>query len=162
MGLALALFGQPELLILDEPTNGLDPSGIHEIRELICGLPQKGITVFLSSHLLNEVEQMADRIGIIQNGHLIFQGSPNELQSRYQDYVTVSTDRLEESLFLLKNFGWQAVHRSNHHVAVPVNGISDASMINAQLVQAGHQVYELNLVHPSLEEIFLTLTEKTQ
>jgi lantibiotic transport system ATP-binding protein len=160
LGLGLALFREPELLILDEPTNGLDPAGIHEIRELICGLPQKGITVFLSSHLLNEVEQMADRIGIIENGRLIFQGSPAELQSRFQDYVSVSTDRLEETLVLLQRSGWQAVHRANHHLSVPVNGKSDAAMINAQLVQAGHQVYELNMVHPSLEDIFLTLTGK--
>jgi lantibiotic transport system ATP-binding protein len=160
LGLGLALFREPELLILDEPTNGLDPAGIHEIRELICGLPQKGITVFLSSHLLNEVEQMADRIGIIENGRLIFQGSPAELQSRFQDYVSVSTDRLEETHVLLQRSGWQAVHRSNHHLSVPVNGKSDAAMINAQLVQAGHQVYELNMVHPSLEDIFLTFTGK--
>jgi ABC-2 type transport system ATP-binding protein len=159
LGLAAAMFGQPELLILDEPTNGLDPAGIHEIRELICGLPKEGVTVFLSSHLLNEVEQMATRIGIIQSGSLIFQGSPDELRSRFTDYVSVTTDRLDETCQVLRSSGWQAVHRSNNHLTVPVNGYSDAAVINAQLVQAGHKVYQLGLTHPSLEDIFLNLTE---
>jgi ABC-2 type transport system ATP-binding protein len=159
LGLAAAMFGQPELLILDEPTNGLDPAGIHEIRELICNLPKEGVTVFLSSHLLNEVEQMATRIGIIQSGSLIFQGSPDELRSRFTDYVSVTTDRLDETCRVLCNSGWKAVHLSNNHLTVPVNGYSDAAVINAQLVQAGHKVYQLGLTHPSLEDIFLTLTE---
>lgn len=159
LGLAAAMFGQPELLILDEPTNGLDPAGIHEIRELICNLPKEGVTVFLSSHLLNEVEQMATRIGIIQSGSLIFQGSPDELRSRFTDYVSVTTDRMDETCRVLCSSGWKAVHRSNNHLTVPVNGFSDAAVINAQLVQAGHKVYQLGLTHPSLEDIFLTLTE---
>jgi lantibiotic transport system ATP-binding protein len=159
MGLAAALFGQPELLILDEPTNGLDPAGIHEIRELICSLPGEGITVFLSSHLLSEVEQMATHIGIIHAGKLIFQGMPDMLRARYHDTVTLSTDRLETALQLLIQSGWQAAHLENHHLTIPVNGSSDAAMINAQLVKAGHHVYQLNLVQPSLEDIFLTLTE---
>src|SRR5512133_92789 len=156
LGLAMALYGQPELLILDEPTNGLDPAGIHEMRELICSLPQAGITVFLSSHLLSEVEQMATQIGIIHAGRLIFQGVPDELRAHYQDYATVTTDRLEASQRLLVLSGWQAAHLENHHLTVPVNGPSDLALINTQLVQAGHQVYQLNLAQPSLEDIFLT------
>lgn len=159
LGLAMALFGEPELLILDEPTNGLDPAGIHEMRELIGRLPHEGITVFLSSHLLSEVEQVATHIGIIHAGRLIFQGVPDELRARYQDYATVTTDRLEASRQLLVHSGWQAAHLENSHLSVPVNGPSDAAMINAQLVKAGHQVYQLGLVQPSLEEIFLTLTQ---
>ena len=74
LGLAAALIGKPELLILDEPTNGLDPAGIQEIRELICELPRRmGITVLVSSHLLSEMDQMADYVGIINHGQLIFQ-----------------------------------------------------------------------------------------
>lgn len=161
LGLAMALYGQPELLILDEPTNGLDPAGIHEMRELICNLPKEGITVFLSSHLLSEVDQMATQIGIINAGRLIFQGVPDELRARYQDYATVTTDRLEASQRLLVLSGWQAAHLENHHLTVPVNGPSDLALINTQLVQAGHQVYHLNLAQPSLEDIFLTLTTET-
>lgn len=162
LGLAMALLGQPQLLILDEPTNGLDPAGIHEMRELICSLPKQGITVFLSSHLLGEVEQMATHIGIIHAGRLIFEGVPDELRARYQDYATVTTDRLETSQQLLQQSGWQAAHLENHHLNIPVNGPSDAAMINAQLVKAGHQVYQLSLAQPSLEDIFLTLTNGEQ
>lgn len=161
LGLAVALFGQPELLILDEPTNGLDPAGIHEMRELICSLPREGMTVFLSSHLLSEIEQMATHIGIIHAGRLIFQGIPDELRTRYQDYATVTTDRLEVSRQLLLQSGWQAAHLENHHLTVPVNGPSDLALINTQLVHAGHQVFHLNLAQPSLEDIFLTLTKET-
>lgn len=74
LGIAIALLNNPKLLILDEPTNGLDPFGIQELRELISSFPQKGITVILSSHILSEVAQVVDEIGIISNGRLLFQG----------------------------------------------------------------------------------------
>jgi ABC-type multidrug transport system ATPase subunit len=84
LGLALALLNSPDLLILDEPTNGLDPAGIHEIRDLLRRMPQEhGITVFLSSHLLSEVEQIADSIGIVHEGRLLFQGSLAQLRERH-------------------------------------------------------------------------------
>ena len=83
LGIAMALLGKPQLLILDEPTNGLDPAGIQEIRELIKGLPAThDMTVIVSSHLLNEVEQMADMVGIIHHGEMLFQGSMNELATQ--------------------------------------------------------------------------------
>src|SRR5262245_53764669 len=86
LGLALALLNKPKLLILDEPTNGLDPAGIHEMRDLIRRLPEEfGATVFLSSHLLSEVEQLATHIGIIHEGSLLFQGTLAELQAQRQD-----------------------------------------------------------------------------
>ena len=85
LGLALALLGSPDLLILDEPTNGLDPAGIHEMRDLIRRLPaEHGVTVFLSSHLLAEVEQVAGFIGIIHEGRMVFQGSLAELRAGRQ------------------------------------------------------------------------------
>jgi ABC-2 type transport system ATP-binding protein len=83
LGLALALMNDPELLILDEPTNGLDPAGIHEIRELIRRIPEElGSTVFLSSHHLSEVEQIASHVGIIHKGKLLYQGSLKDLEDR--------------------------------------------------------------------------------
>jgi ABC-type multidrug transport system ATPase subunit len=159
LGLAVALLNEPELLILDEPTNGLDPAGIHEIRQLICDLPhQSGVTVFVSSHLLNEVEQMATLIGIIDKGRLIFQGTPDQLRARYQDQANLVADRLDEAQRLLAGAGWSVAYNSNHHLTVKVNGASDAAMLNAQLVRAGINVYHLSLEQPSLEDIFLTLT----
>ena len=97
LGLASALIGRPPILILDEPTNGLDPVGIHEIRTLIRSLPQKfDCTVLVSSHLLSEIELMADNIGILNHGHLLFEGTLNELKSTAitQGYPT---DNLEDT-----------------------------------------------------------------
>lgn len=90
LGIAIALLGDPELLILDEPTNGLDPVGIQELRDLISSFPKKGITVILSSHILSEVAQVVDTIGIINNGRLLFQGNiePNEnLEKLFMDVI---------------------------------------------------------------------------
>ena len=90
LGLAMALLGDPKLLILDEPTNGLDPSGIQEIRELIRTLPkERDVTVIVSSHLLGEVEQMADYVGIIHHGEMLYQGTLAELESRGGDLEDV-------------------------------------------------------------------------
>ena len=101
LGLAGALIGRPKLLILDEPTNGLDPAGIHEIRTLIRSLPEKfGCTVLVSSHLLPEIELMADDIGILNHGRLLFEGSLEELR---QDAALrgFPTDNLEETFLAL-------------------------------------------------------------
>ncbi|HFJ5520455.1 TPA: lantibiotic protection ABC transporter ATP-binding protein [Enterococcus faecium] len=89
LGIAIALLGDPELLILDEPTNGLDPTGVQKLRELISSFPKKGITVILSSHILSEVEQVVDKIGIINKGELLFQGIPNSNESLEEFYMEV-------------------------------------------------------------------------
>ena len=159
LGLAIAVMALPPLLILDEPTNGLDPAGIHEVRELIRRLPgEYGVTVFVSSHLLGEVEQIATQIGIIQAGRLIFQGTPDELRGRYQDHVTLKLDRPEAAQQALHQAGWQVEHNNNHTVRVVANGESDAALLISQLVGAGYGVCGAILEQPSLEEIFLQLT----
>lgn len=92
LGLAGALLGNPKLLILDEPTNGLDPAGIQEMRELICALPKQfGMTVVVSSHLLSEIDQIATNVGIISNGELVFQGSLETLHERSNRSIAVRT-----------------------------------------------------------------------
>lgn len=101
LGLASALIGRPPILILDEPTNGLDPVGIHEIRTLICSLPQRfDCTVVVSSHLLSEIELMADNIGILNHGHLLFEGSLEELKLN-ADKQGFPTDNLEDTFLAL-------------------------------------------------------------
>jgi ABC-type multidrug transport system ATPase subunit len=159
LGLAMALIGQPDLLILDEPTNGLDPAGIHEMRDLIVRLPEQfGITVFLSSHLLSEVEQVATQIGIIQQGQLIFQGKPETLQAQLNASVVVSVDQPEKARQALAQAGWTVQRNGSQTLYVQANGQSDAAMINMQLLRAGVNVYQVALEQPSLEEIFLSLT----
>lgn len=106
LGLALAMLNEPELLILDEPTNGLDPAGIHEMRDLLRRLPKEhGMTIFLSSHLLSEVEQIATHIGIVNGGRLLFQGTLDELQARQHEYLTVEADCAEDALTVLSGAG---------------------------------------------------------
>ena len=95
LGIALALPGTPELPLLDEPTNGLDPAGIHEVRNLVRDLPKRhGITVFLSSHLLAEVEQVATHFAIISQGQLKFEGTPEELRMRTRQIIVADVDWL--------------------------------------------------------------------
>ncbi|MDY6878046.1 MAG: ABC transporter ATP-binding protein [Chloroflexota bacterium] len=161
LGLALALLNEPEMLILDEPTNGLDPAGIHEMRALIRRLPEEhGITVFLSSHLLSEVEQVATHIGIIHKGRLLFQGTLDELQVQRQAHVMLSVDRPKVGMRVLTEAGWIVQRMGNHRLAVAANGHSDAARINALLFRQGLDVFHLSLEQPSLEDIFLKLTNE--
>jgi ABC-type multidrug transport system ATPase subunit len=161
LGLGIALMGQPELLILDEPTNGLDPAGIHEMRDLIICLPEGfGITVFLSSHLLNEVEQVATQIGIIREGKLIYQGGLENLQAQLNESVVLSVDRPEKAKEILTRAGWRVQRNGSQKLHVDANGQSDAALINAQLTGAGINVYQVNLEKPSLEDIFLKVTRE--
>lgn len=159
LGLALALLLGPDLLILDEPTNGLDPAGIQEMRELIRRLPlEDQVTVFLSSHLLAEVEQVATHIGIIQNGRLCFQGSMDDLHAEMADQVVLQVDQPQRARTSLQQAGWPVHGNGDTRLTVAAAGVSDAAMINALLVQAGVNVYHLSVQQPTLEEIFLALT----
>lgn len=159
IGLALALLNKPELLILDEPTNGLDPAGIHEMRDLIRRLPDEfGVTVFLSSHLLSEVEQIAGHIGIIHEGKLLFQGPLSELQTKQQTPLIVGTKQLDAATDCLTKAGWN-VHRSvDGMLSVAAKTSEDAIRINKLLVDHRMDVFHVALAQPSLEDIFLTLT----
>ncbi len=146
-------------MILDEPTNGLDPAGIHEVRALMRQLSaERGITVFVSSHLLSEIEQVATHIGIIHHGKLLFQGTPDDMHSRLQEYVSVEVDQPDEAKRLLVASGWAIQASAERRLAVSAHQPADAAAINALLVRAGLSVYRLSLNQPSLEDIFLELT----
>jgi ABC-type multidrug transport system ATPase subunit len=139
LALALALLREPKLLILDEPTNGLDPAGIHEMRNLIRTLPtEHGMTVFISSHLLSEVEQMATDVGIINSGKLLFQGSLAELQAQQLEQIVIETDRPEDAIQILNAAGWAATSKQDGRLVV---------------------VLALHHIRPSLEEMFLNFTK---
>ena len=160
LGLALALLNRPELLILDEPTNGLDPAGIHEMRDLIRRLPEEfGATVFLSSHLLSEVEQIASHIGIIHESKLLFQGTLAELQQRQHTELSVGVTNPDEAFAYLVSAGW-SVERRNGLLSVSTKDREDAVKINRLLVDHHLDVFHLSLSQRSLEDIFLTLTNR--
>ena len=159
LGLALALLNNPDLLILDEPTNGLDPAGIHEMRDLIRRLPDEfGVTVFLSSHLLGEVEQIATHIGIIHEGSLLFQGTLVELQSKQQTQLTVGVKQLDAATDFLVNTGWSVQRCVDDLLSVSTKAPDDAVRINKLLVDRGLDVFHLAVSQRSLEDIFLSLT----
>lgn len=163
LGLALALLGMPELLILDEPTNGLDPAGMQEMRALIRRLPEElGVTVLLSSHLLAEVEQVATHIGIIQEGRLVFQGTQDELRAQMEGQAILQVDHPDRAREVLTNAGWTARSNGSPRLAVAVSSPSDTAMVNALLVRNGINVYHLGLDQPTLEDVFLTLTRRSE
>jgi lantibiotic transport system ATP-binding protein len=158
LGLALALLGSPDLLILDEPTNGLDPAGIHEMRDLLRRLPtEHGVTVFLSSHLLAEVEQVAEFIGILHQGKMVFQGSLAELRRTENSRVRIAVRRSAEAVELLRQLRYDA--RADTADVVLVSAPADeANKINRLLIENGHDIFHLSVEHDTLEGIFLKLT----
>ena len=163
LGLALALLNDPALLILDEPTNGLDPAGIQEMREVIHRLPHThGVTVFLSSHLLSEVEQVASHIGIINKGRFLFQGTLDELHMQCSPRLHLRSDRVDDTCLLLNEAGWKVHRNGRPEVVVEVNGAADAAAINRMLIESGINVIHLNVRQPTLEETFLQLTGTQQ
>jgi ABC-type multidrug transport system ATPase subunit len=157
LGVATALLKDPELLILDEPANGLDPKGMADMRTIIRKVRDEGKTVLLSSHLLGEVEQICDRIGVILKGKLVVERAMVELQGR-EGGLLIRAEPLEEALRAVKNL-------PRIEEAKVVDGMlqltvdpARAADINATLVQAGVRVSELRPVERSLEEMFLELT----
>lgn len=159
LGLATALLNHPTLLILDEPTNGLDPAGNLEMRRLLRGLPEAfGVTVFLSTHLLNEVEQIATQIGIINQGKLIFQGSPELLQDELGNNAILEVDNPARARQILSGMGWQVSQSENRTLSITSRNVQALAKANAQLVAQGIEVYHLSQEKRSLEEIFLSLT----
>ncbi len=146
LGLAAALMRQPELLVLDEPTNGLDPQGIREIRELLLQLHAAGTTVFLSSHLLAEVEQMCTRIGLLDRGRLVLQ-EPLESLRRPTGRTVVVTPDLDRAVYLL---GSAVDARDEQRMFVRT---SDPARLNERLVTGGVRVLELGPERRSLEDV---------
>ncbi|WDF55150.1 ABC transporter ATP-binding protein [Mucilaginibacter sp. KACC 22063] len=163
LGIALALLADPKLLILDEPTNGLDPNGIIEIRELLVKLvSQHGKTVFVSSHLLSEVEKMATHVGIINFGELLFQGEIRELDKISQPMVQIEVQDTADAANYLKRSGVNVADISNDLIIVPFTSKDNMASINKQLVEAGHTVYSIRKTQKDLEKLFLSITQKTQ
>jgi len=160
LGIALALLSDPKLLILDEPTNGLDPNGIIEVRELLIRLvKQHGKTVFISSHLLGEVERMATHVGIINFGELLFQGSINDLQTLNQPQVQIETDSTVDVANFLTRNDFTVTEVDDQHLYVPFTTKQDMGAINTLLNQNGYTIYSINKQQKDLEKLFLAITQ---
>jgi ABC-type multidrug transport system ATPase subunit len=156
LGVAAALIKEPELLILDEPTNGLDPQGMVEMRDLITDLGRAERTVLLSSHLLNEVQQLCDRIGVIQSGRLIAQGTVDEIRGGVE--LLVRAAPLEKAQALLQQLlGAGAVRVQDSALLLRVES-ARAPEIARLLITSGCELSELRDSERSLEDVFLQLT----
>lgn len=160
LGLAAALLGYPKLLILDEPTNGLDPAGIQEMRELICDLPRRfGMTVVVSSHLLSEIDQMADHVAIIREGELVFQDTLETLHSRSCRHLAMKTTDNETARRILKEQELSCQEQDNYLI-LPVLRDEAAAKLSCFLARQHIGVVRLEERQKSLEDIFLELTGK--
>jgi len=160
LGIAMALLGSPKLLILDEPTNGLDPAGIQEMRALIRNMPAAtGATVLISSHLLGEMEQMVEQVGIIDHGHILFEGPLTELQRHSRGNVTLRLLDPAKAAPILRANGLTA-HSDSCVVTLPP--LQDALLADLvqKLASCGAGVVELTPRTKTLEEIFLSLTSE--
>lgn len=162
LGIAAALLPDPELLVFDEPTNGLDPAGIFEIRQLMATLAREGRTVVVSSHLLSEIEAVCDHLVIISFGALLFDGSLTEFMARADQHISVSTERSSDLVTLGEQYaaeGWDvAVDGSEIRLHVDAALAADANAIAAR---AGITLNRLIPVNESLEDAFLRLTGET-
>ncbi len=157
LGLALAIFNKPDVLMLDEPTNGMDPAGMYEIRTLLRTLADQGTTIFFSSHLLHEVELLCDRIAVVQHGRVIAQGTVSDLLNA-QAVVRISTPHPAQTAQLLQSLpGIGRIQTYETHV--DVQGVQNEYILS-YLVAQGMMPREVSTFHPDLEQVFLALTQK--
>ncbi|MFJ6265038.1 ABC transporter ATP-binding protein [Lysinibacillus xylanilyticus] len=162
LGIAASLLHNPELLILDEPTNGLDPSGIIEIRNLIKRLPEEhGMTIIISSHLLSEIDQMATQVGIVTKGKMIFQDSIEAMRRFAQPKVVIKVSDSEKGWRSLVANGIKAEHKDDLILFDECSDEKVAHIVQI-LVQEGISVYRVEEERRSLEEIFLQMTTGEQ
>ena len=161
LSIAIALLHHPKLLILDEPTNGLDPNGIIEMRELIKQLnTELGITIVISSHLLTEIEKMVNWLGIINKGNLLFQGSLNELKEKQQQSSATcfETSNNTATMETMQRNGLQPL-LVNGSIHLPLTEKAIISKINAELVNNHVEVFQITTLQNDLESIFIDLTK---
>lgn len=158
LGLAAALLRPRRLLVLDEPTNGLDPQGTREIRALIRDLAGGGTTVLLSSHLLAEVEQVCTHVGVLSQGQLVRQGTVDALRERSAERLRVRTPDVELAATTMRELGLADVSSAAERVEGGLGEAATPEDVCAALVRAGVRVRELTSVVPSLEDSFVRLT----
>lgn len=156
LGLALACLGDPRILILDEPGNGLDPEGVRDLRRLLRQISSEGVTVFISSHQLAEMDQIAEHIGIVRQGALIYQGRLQDLR-KYSRELHLQVDDRTRANECLKASGWSPWSDDDGSLRITVRSETDSASIARLLVTSGREIYELHSPRPTLEDIFLQL-----
>ena len=159
LGIALALVGDPEFIVLDEPINGLDPQGIAEMREIIHKLSkERGMTVIVSSHILDELAKVADAFGIINDGKLIDEFTSEQLEEKCGTYLVLKTGDVKKTQAVLADKGIGSYEVLENGKIKIMQAVEDTSKLVAALVEAGVPVYELALTQTTLEQYYLTRT----
>jgi ABC-2 type transport system ATP-binding protein len=158
LGLANALLKPRELLILDEPTNGLDPQGTREVRNLIRSLADEGITVFVSSHLLSEIEMLCSHVAVMNAGRIVAQGSLEALRDEEPTRLVLGTNDIDLAIELLRATGLYEIAVKENQITTVVAHDFDVANLNKNLVTKGISVHEIRLEKSSLEEKFVKLT----
>lgn len=159
LSIAIALLHEPDLLILDEPTNGLDPNGIIEIRDLLKKLnTQQGISIIISSHLLSEVEKLVTHVGIISKGSMVFQGTLKNLKDKQKQTsgLILETNNIERTVRVLRSMKLDGSIDAGR-IMLPIPSKENIAGINSRLVHEGIDVYEMSVVKKDLETIFMEL-----
>jgi ABC-2 type transport system ATP-binding protein len=160
IGLAQAIIHEPDLVLLDEPTSALDPVGRREVRDLIRTLKARGMTVFLNSHLLSEVEMVCDRVAIVDRGQVVRSGKLTDLIGGVPE-IRVTVDRVDPGLLELLSAHGSITRVQECTVTLGVEDLEVASILADALVRAGYRLYGLVPSHHSLEDLFLSLVQST-
>lgn len=162
LGLAGALLTDPDLLILDEPTNGLDPSGIIEMRELILELNKEhGKTIFLSSHILSEIEKLATDVAIIDQGKILYQGNLDGLHQGNDGLeLVIETNEIAQAMEIVKSMNYTVSEQNGRSIHIPIGEKKEVAQINKALVDKDLDIYQLKTSEQNLESIFLNITKK--
>lgn len=158
LSIAMVLLNDPDLLILDEPTNGLDPSGIHDMRMLMQRLcKEHGKTIFVSSHLLSELEKTVTHIAVIHNKQIAFQGSIDQLKHQSESNLIIRTSNNKKTLKTLVNIGYTVFLTQDNTLRISPNSDSNASKISKAVVESGIDLYQLTHHRDNLEEVFMDI-----
>ena len=159
LGIAIALVNDPEVVFLDEPTTGLDPGARREVWDVLLGLKEKGKTVFLTTHYMEEAELLADAVAIISRGKIIAMGSPRELIESNAKYLLLTLQSIDDKVFeIVRNMGFEPVHDNHKNIKVRVAQTDDVLKILNAIKDAGASFLNLDVRKPNLEEVFLQLT----
>lgn len=159
LGVALALLGNPDLLILDEPINGLDPEGIRELRQLIFRLHEEGKTILISSHILGELSKIATDYGIIKDGEMVEQLTREELEERCQDYFQIEVQEVSRALALIQETFPEVQTEAADARRIRIYGVEDGAALNQMLIENQISVYASGFHRMDLEEYFLERME---
>jgi ABC-2 type transport system ATP-binding protein len=162
LGIAVALVNDPEVVFLDEPTTGLDPRSRREVWEVLLGLKNKGKTVFLTTHYMEEAELLADRVAIIAKGKIIAMNSPAQLIEHNANYMVLTLQSIQERASgIIRKIGFEPVHDNHRNIKVRLEHTDDVQKILNAIKEGGASFLGLDVRKPNLEEVFLKLTGET-